>query len=95
MLKIAHLIQFLLATSIVAHAPSYAAEPKSANDSDPVRATLIESKEKARGVTIYSNGASISMVVTALDERYAIGRSQQSTRVVVRIDRIDGISTAF
>lgn len=95
MLKVRHLVQFFLATAIVAQTPAHSAESISTTESDALRATLAESREKGKGVTIYSNGSSISMVVTALDERYAIGRSLQSTRIVVRLDRIDGISTAF
>lgn len=95
MLKVRHLVQLFLATAIVAQTPAQSAEPISTTESDPLRATLAESRDKGKGVTVYSNGSSISMVVTAVDERYAIGRSQHSTRIVVRIDRIDGISTAF
>lgn len=60
-----------------------------------MRATLAESREKNRGVTLHANGASIAMVVTALEKPYVVGRSQQASRIVVRIDRIDGVSAAF
>ena len=95
MFKTPLLIQLLLLSSIVAGVPAVAAETLAANEKDAIRATLLESKEKNRGVAVQAGGASIAMVVTALDERYAIGRSQQSARIVVRIDRIDAVSGAF
>ena len=66
-----------------------------AAEKDALRATLLESKEKNKGVVLYAKGASIAMVVTAIDERYVTGRSQQASRIVVRIDQIDGVSAAF
>jgi hypothetical protein len=95
MIKLFRVIQILLVTSIVATGATGAAEPIATNEKDPLRATLMESKEKNKGVTLYTHGASIAMVVTALDERYVIGRNQQSTRIVIRIDHIDGVSAVF
>jgi hypothetical protein len=66
-----------------------------ASEKDALRATLLESKEKSKGVTLHAKGANIAMVVTAIDERYVTGRNQQSSRIVVRIDQIDGVSAAF
>lgn len=71
------------------------AETPAAQEKDPLRATLLESKEKSRGVTIHANGASIGCIVTAIDDRYVIGRSNQATRVVIRLERIDGVSAMF
>ena len=76
-------------------APLGAFAQTAAAEKDALRATLIESKEKNKGVTPYPKGASIAMVVTAIDERYVTGRSQQASRIVVRIDQIDGVSAAF
>lgn len=73
----------------------YAADTAPAAEKDALRATLLESKEKNRGVTLHANGASIGCVVTAIDEHYVIGRSQTASRVVVRLDRIDGVSAMF
>ena len=66
-----------------------------AQDKDPLHATLLESKEKGRGVTLLVQGNVISLVVTAIEEPYVIGRSQQASRIVVRLDRIDAVSAAF
>jgi hypothetical protein len=95
MIKLLRLFQILLVTSIVSAGTAGAAEPLSATEKDPLRATLMESKEKNKGITVYANGASIAMVVTALDALYVIGKNQQSTRIVFRIDHIDGVSAAF
>lgn len=95
---IACLRQWLLAGAIALGAaitPLGAFAQTAAAEKDALRATLLESKEKNKGVTLYAKGASIAMVVTAIDERYVIGRSQQSSRIVVRIDQIDGVSAAF
>jgi hypothetical protein len=89
------IFSWLLLSSIVAAGAAGAAEPTAATEKDPVRATLLESKEKAKGVSITASGATIAMVVTALDERYVTGRNQQATRIVVRLDRIDAVSAAF
>ena len=72
-----------------------AAQPKPAVEQDPLRAVLVESKEKNRGVAIYANGATINGVVVSLDDRYVTAKSQQNSRIVIRLDRIDGVSTLF
>lgn len=95
MINLLRLMQWTLASSIVADGSAGAAAPKSASEHDPLYATLIASKEKNRGVTIHANGASIAMVVATLDEHYVIGRNQQTSRIVIRLDRIDGVSAAF
>lgn len=95
MIKLSHLCKLMLVASLVAGGVAGATDVASAAEKDPLRSTLLESKEKNRGVTIHANGAAISMVVTALDEHYVTGRNQQASRIVVRLDRIDGISTSF
>jgi predicted metal-dependent TIM-barrel fold hydrolase len=95
MLTLKKLIQTLLITSIVGAGSAGAADSTSANEKDPLRATLLESKEKNKGVTIHTSGNNVAMVVTALEEKYVIGRSQQARRIIIRLDRIDGVSAAF
>ena len=95
MIKLSRLLPLVLATSIVAAGAAGAAEPVPTGDKDPLRAALIESKDKNRGITIYTHGSAIAMVVTAVDERYVMGRSQQATRIVVRLDQIDGVAGTF
>ncbi len=95
MINLSRLFPLLLASSIVAGGTAGAAEATAPIEKDPLRAALAESKDKNRGVTIYTHGASIALVVTAMDDRYVIGRSQQATRIVVRIDHIDGVAGAL
>jgi imidazolonepropionase-like amidohydrolase len=95
MSKLARYFTALLLTSVVAAGTASAADQTSATEKDPLKATLLESKEKNRGVTIHANGASIGCVVTAVDEHYVIGRSNQASRIVIRLDRIDGVSAMF
>lgn len=89
------LLQLLLASSLLAAGAASATEPASAGEKDALRATLLESKEKNRGVTLHAGGASIAMVVTAVEPSYVVGRSQQASRIVVRMERIDAVSAAF
>jgi hypothetical protein len=82
----------LLLSALLA-GPALASE--AAAEKDPLRAVLLESKEKNRGVAIHANGVSINAVVVSVDERHVIARSQQSSRIVIRLDRIDGVSAFF
>ncbi len=66
-----------------------------ASDTDPLRALLLESKEKNRGVAIHAAGTTINGIVVSVDDRYVIARSQQSSRIVIRLDRVDGVSASF
>ena len=93
--KLSRLFPLLLASSIVASGVAGAAEPVAGAEKDALRAVLAESKDKNRGVTIYTQGATIALLVTSMDEQYVVGRSQQATRIVVRIDRIDGVAAAL
>ena len=95
MIKLSRLLPLLLASSIVAVGAAGATETVAPTEKDPLRAVFAESKDKNRGVTVYTHGAGIAMVVTGLDDRYVFGRSQQATRIVVRIDQIDGVAAAF
>lgn len=88
---------FLLVASLAA--PAVAADPvpapKTTIEQDALRAVLAEGKEKNRGVAIYSNGVTINGVVVSVDDRYVTAKSQQSSRIVIRLDRIDGVATQF
>jgi hypothetical protein len=78
--------------------PAVAADPvpaKGSADPDTLRSVLLESKDKNRGVAIYVNGTTVNAVVVSVDDRYVTGRSQQSSRIVIRLDRIDGVASAF
>ena len=82
----------LLLSALLA-GPALAAD--AAAEKDPLRAVLLESKEKNSGVAIHANGVSINAVVVSMDDRYVVARSQQSSRIVIRLDRIDGVSAFF
>ena len=89
------LLPCLLAGALSVAVPSRAADTPPPSEKDPVRALLSESMSKNKGVTAHASGAAIAMVVTAIDGCCVFGRSQQSTRIVVRLDRIDAVAAAF
>lgn len=94
-MKLARLLFMLLASAAVPAAAGGATQEPLANPLDPLRATLLESKEKNRGVIIHAKGGNISCIVVSVDEHYVVGRSNQASRVVIRMDRIDGVSAMF
>jgi hypothetical protein len=83
---------FLAAASLVL--PAAAADAPKAGD-DPLKSVLLESKEKNRGVSIYTNGVTVSVVVVSVDDKYVVARNQQSSRIVIRLDRVDGVAASF
>lgn len=95
MLNLSRLLSAIVVAFVVTAGAVGAADQPSAGEKDPLRATLLESKEKNRGVTIHAHGVSIGCVVVSVDDRYVIGRSNQASRVVIRLDRIDGVSAMF
>jgi hypothetical protein len=62
---------------------------------DELRSVLLESKDKNRGVAIYTNGVTVNAVVVSVDDKYVVAKSQQSSKIVIRLDRIDGVSAFF
>jgi len=99
MIAFRRLAAVLMLPAVLALA-AYVADPSPAaaqavQAPDPLRAVLQESKDKNRGVAIHANGTTINAVVVAVDDRYVIAKSQQSSRIVIRIDRIDGVSSSF
>ena len=95
-MKLMTLKQFLLGSFIMAGATAgHAADPSAAGEKDLLRSTLMESREKNRGVVLHFGGSTVAMVVTGIDGTYVTGRSQAVTRIVVRLDRIDGVSAAL
>jgi hypothetical protein len=74
--------------------PAAGADAPKAGD-DPLKSVLLESKEKNRGVAIYINGVTVNAVVVSVDDKYVVAKSQQSSRIVIRLDRIDGVSALF
>jgi hypothetical protein len=83
------------ALALGAQAADPPATAKAAGDGDAMRALLAESKDKGRGVSIYANGATIQAVVVAMEDRYVIAKNRESGRIVIRLDRIDGVASQF
>ncbi|MBX3724573.1 MAG: hypothetical protein KF823_01470 [Xanthomonadales bacterium] len=60
---------------------------------DAIRQTLEQAREAGnRSVTVHVQGASLALLVTAIEGDQVVGRSAQHGRIVVRIDRIDAVS---
>jgi hypothetical protein len=74
--------------------PLYAAA-QTGGAADELRSVLLESKEKNRGIAIFTNGVTVNAVVVSVDDKYVVAKSQQSSRIVIRLDRIDGVSAFF
>lgn len=83
----------LLLSCLLSATVAQAADATPTND--PLRAALLESKEKNRGVTLHVKGNNIGMVVTGVDDQYVTGRSQTTSRIVIRLERVDGVSAMF
>ena len=71
------------------------AQTPAAGTGDALRSVVLESKDNNRGVAIYANGVTVNAVVVSVDDKYVVGKSQQSSRIVIRLDRIDGVSASF
>jgi hypothetical protein len=87
------LAALLVAASLAS--PVFAADPPKGGAADALRSVLLESKDKNRGIAIYTNGVTVNAVVVEVDDHYVIAKSQQSSRIVIRLDRVDGVSAFF
>ena len=92
-MSVLRLLAALLAAASFALPVAAADAPKSGDD--PLKSVLLESKEKNRGVAIYTNGVTVNAIVVSVDDKFVVAKSQQSSRIVIRLDRIDGVSTSF
>ncbi len=81
-MKTRHLISLAAALAVSAAAAA----------GDPLRAALEESRDSGKGVSLYVNGQSIPAVVVSVDDRYVVARSQAQGKIVVRLERIDGVA---
>lgn len=88
---------FALALALAMSAQAADPTPPAASGSagDALRELLTESKDKNRGVTIYTNGATIQAVVVAVEGPYVIAKNRESGKIVIRMDRIDGVASQF
>lgn len=79
----------VLACALLAGAGTLSAQP----GADAIRQTLEQAREAGnRSVTVHVSGATVSLLVTAIEGDQVVGRSAQHGRIVVRIDRIDAIA---
>jgi sRNA-binding regulator protein Hfq len=71
------------------------AQTPAAGGGDALRSLLQESKDKNRGVAIYTNGVTVNAVIVSVDDKYVVGKNQQSSHIVIRLARIDGVAASF
>ena len=84
-----------LAAMLAALAFAMPLHAQSTSAGDELRSVLLESKDKNRGIAIHANGVTVDAVVVSVDDKYVVAKSQQSSRIVIRLDRIDGVSAFF
>ena len=60
-----------------------------AAETNPLMDILAASMKDKKGVNLYVKGQQIGMLVTALDHEFVQGRSQEKSKIVVRISAID------
>lgn len=83
------ILTLVLACALLACAGTVSAQP----GADAVRQTLEQARDAGnRSVTVHVHGATVSLLVTAIEGDQVVGRSAQHGRIVVRIDRIDAIA---
>ena len=63
-------------------------------EADAILGVLQASLQTKKGVTLNVKGQAIPMVVTAISAHFVEGRSQQSSKIAVRIASIDAASMA-
>ena len=56
---------------------------------DSILGVLQTSLQTKKGVTLHINGQAIPMIVTAIGTHFVEGRSQQSSKIAVRLASID------
>jgi hypothetical protein len=70
-----------------------AAEPAKSESSKALEEAFNAALASKRGVTLYVNGQTIGGAITKIDPgKYVELRNQESSRIVVRWDSIDGIA---
>jgi len=65
------------------------ATAQATTEADSILGVLKASLETKKGVTLHIKGQAISMVVTAIGTHFVEGRSQQSSKIAVRLASID------
>ena len=82
---IKRLVGASLALGIVASAPAIA-------ESDSLRSMLEDSRTQQKGLTFVVGGQQIAGVVISVTDKYVVAKSQAQGNIVIRLDRIDGVS---
>ncbi|MFG6428773.1 hypothetical protein [Roseateles sp. LYH14W] len=93
--KIQSSLTTCMATCCLAAGLAFSPASHAAEDLGPLKALLADSLAKGRGVTVHAAGAAIAMVVTSVEGCCVVGRNAQSSRIVVRLDRIDAVVAGF
>lgn len=57
-----------------------------------IKALLREALESKRSVILYISGSTIATAVLEIKEHVMIGKSREYSRIVVRLDRVDGVA---
>lgn len=57
-----------------------------------ITALLREAMESKRSVILYVSGTTLAAAVQEVKEHVMIGKSREHTRIVVRLDRVDGVA---
>ena len=61
---------------------------------EAIRSTLEGARGAGRGVVLHVGGGSLPLMVDELTADAVIGHDRSHGRIVVRLDRIDAVSTA-
>jgi hypothetical protein len=85
MLKLKTLIGAVLTLGIVGASAA-------AVDVDPFRAMLEDSRNQQKGLTFLVSGQLIAGVVLNITDKYVIAKNQAQGNIVIRLDRIDGVT---
>ncbi len=81
-------------TALAALAAMAAGVPVIAKENDMLRSILEASQNEKKGVTLYVKGQSIPGIVLKVEADLVELRSREYSRIVVRIDSIDGAAMA-
>lgn len=84
----------LTLVSLAASLAAVASAQTNSPDGDWIMNALQTSLQTKKGLTLHVKGQSIPMVVTQIGNHFVEGRSQQSSKIVVRLESIDAVSVA-
>jgi hypothetical protein len=89
----AHTLPFLRGTFAAAALALAAGFASGADAAQGIEQALAAAQQDKRGVTLYVNGQTLGGAVTRIEPgQWVELRSQQFGRIVIRLDRIDGVA---